>query len=170
MKEKGQTQRQGFGYGVMAVLLFVAAKAVYDYSNAPLKATESRPATHFAETSGSFCLMEGVWHDWEQDETITLGCLEVKGNVREGSYSSATGPRAISNFSITGTYDIDSGGSMRIIIKDRQGKGVEFNVPIYVDDTEYPTQLITVDKKREKSLYIWQRPAATAESVSARSP
>ena len=46
---------------------------------------------------------------------------------------------------------------MRIIIKDRQGRGVEFNVPIYVDDTEYPTQLITVDKKGEKSLYIWKR-------------
>jgi hypothetical protein len=165
MKGKDQTQRKGFGYVVavlMAVLLFVAAKNFYDdanapFGNAPLNGINARPATYLAEPSEPFCLMEGVWHDWEKDETITLGCLEVRGNIREGSYSSATGPRAISNFSISGTYDIDSNGSMRIIIKDRQGKGVEFNVPIYVDDTEYPTQLITVDKKREKSLYIWKR-------------
>jgi hypothetical protein len=165
MKRKDQTQRKGFGYVVavsMAVLLILAGKAVYDEANAPfgnasLNGINARPATDFAEPSEPFCLMEGVWHNWEKDETITLGCLEVKGNIREGSYSSATGPRAISNFSIRGTYDIDSGGSMRIIIKDRQGKGVEFNVPIYVNDTEYPTQLIIVDKKKEKSLYIWKR-------------
>jgi hypothetical protein len=159
MKRKGQTQGKGFGYVMavpMAVLLVGAAMTIYDYRNAPFRGT-SRIETYFAEYSGPFCVMEGVWHNWEKDETITLGCLEVRGNVREGSYSSATGPRAISNFSISGTYDIDSDGSMRIIIKDRQGKGVEFNVPIYVDDTEYPTQLITVDKKREKSLYIWKR-------------
>jgi hypothetical protein len=80
----------------------------------------------------------------------------VNGDVREGSYSSATGPRATSNFSISGTYDI-SGSSMRVIGKDPQGKSVQFIVPIYVEDTEYPTQLITVDKKGEKSLYIWKR-------------
>jgi hypothetical protein len=155
MKGKGRPQGKGFGYVMavpMAVLLVGAAMTIYDYRNAPLRGT-SRIETYFAP----FCVMEGVWHNWEKDETITLGCLEVRGNIREGSYSSATGPRATSNFSISGTYDIDSDGSMRIIIKDRQGKGVEFNVPIYVDDTEYPTQLITVDKKREKSLYIWKR-------------
>jgi hypothetical protein len=165
MKGKGQTQGKGFGYLMavaMAVLLFVAAKTVYDFANAafgnaPFQGINARPATYLAEPSEPFCLMEGVWHDWEKDETITLGCLEVRGNIREGNYSSATGPRATSNFSISGTYDIDSDGSMRIIIKDQQGKGVEFNVPIYVDDTEYPTQLIIVDKKREKSLYIWKR-------------
>jgi hypothetical protein len=162
MKGKGRTQGKGFGYVMavpMAALLIVAAKTVYDYRNAPFESAHAnaRTETYFAEQSGSFCVMEGVWHNWEKDETITLGCLEVRGNIREGSYSSATGPRAISNFSISGTYDIDSDGSMRIIIKDRQGNGVEFNVPIYVDDTEYPTQLIIVDKKREKSLYIWKR-------------
>jgi len=165
MKGKGHTQGKGFGYMMavpMAVLLIVAAKTVYDYANAPFgnapfQGINARPATYLAEPSEPFCLMEGVWHNWEKDETITLGCLNVRGNIREGSYNSATGPRAISNFSISGTYDIDSEGSMRIIIKDRRGKDVEFNVPIYVDDTEYPTQLIIVDKKWEKSLYIWKR-------------
>src|ERR1700752_5066069 len=139
MKRKDQTQRKGFGYVVavsMAVLLILAGKAVYDEANAPfgnasLNGINARPATYLAEPSEPFCLMEGVWHNWEKDEAITLGCLEVRGNIRAGSYSSATGPRAISNFSISGTYDIDSDGSMRIIIRDRQGKGVEFNVPIY---------------------------------------
>jgi len=165
MKGKGHTQGKGFYYVMavpMAMLLFVASKTVNDYANAPIgdarfQGINARQATYLAEPSESFCLMEGVWHNWEKDETITLGCLDVKGNIREGSYSSATGPRAISNFSISGTYDIGSDGSMRIIIKNRQGKGVEFNVPIYVDDTEYPTQLIIDDKKREKSLYIWKR-------------
>jgi len=161
MKGKGQTQRKGFGYVVavpIAVMLIVAAKAAYDYGNAPFKGTNARPATYYAEPSEPFCLMEGVWHDWEEDETITLGCLEVKGNhFRKGSYSSATGPRAISNFSISGTYDLDSDSTMRVIGKDRQGKDVKFIVPIYVDDTEYPTQMIIIDKKGEKSLYIWKR-------------
>ena len=160
MKGNGRTQGKGFGYVIalpIAVMVGVAGMTVYDYGNAPFRGANARTATYFVEQSGPFCVMEGVWHNWEEDETIKLGCLEVKGNVREGSYSSATGPRATSNFSISGTYDIDSDGSMRIIIKGRQGKGVEFNVPIYVDDTEYPTQLIIVDKTREKSLYIWKR-------------
>ena len=101
--------------------------------------------------------MEGVWHDWEDDETITLGCLEVKGNIREGSYSSATGPRATSDFSMSGTYDLDSDSSMQVIGKDREGRGVKFTTPIYVDDTEYPTQMIVIDKRGMKTLYIWQR-------------
>jgi len=162
---KGKTQGKGFGYVMavpMAVLLFVAAMAVYDYrhdpfGNARFQGINATPATYFAEPSEPFCLMEGVWHDWEDDETITLGCLAVKRRIREGSYSSATGPRAIANYSISGTYDIDSDGSMRVIGKDWHGKGVKFSVPIYVDDAEYPTQMIMVDKKGEKSLYIWKR-------------
>ena len=165
MKRKGHAQGKGFGYVMAvpaAVLLIVAAITAYDYANAPfgnarLQGINAKPATYVAEPSEPFCLMEGVWHDWEKDETITLGCLQVSGNIREGSYSSAMGPRAVSNFSINGTYDIDSDGSMRIIIKNRQGKDVEFNVPIYVDDTEYPTQMIIVDNKKEKNLYIWKR-------------
>ena len=159
MKGKGQTQGKGFGYIMavpMAVLLVGAAIAIYDYRNAPFRGT-STIETYLAEYSGPFCVMEGVWHNWEEDETITLGCLEARENIREGSYSSVTGPRATSNFSISGTYDLDSDGSMQVHGKDRQGKVVQFNVPIYVDDTEYPTQMIIIDKKGEKSLYIWKR-------------
>src|SRR5208282_2071597 len=95
----GGTQAKGFSY-VMAVamvaLLIVAAMIVYGYGNGPVKAAQAdaRIEAYFAKHSGPFCAFEGVWYDWEQDETITLGCLELKGNIREGSYSSAMGPRA----------------------------------------------------------------------------
>ena len=99
MKGKGRTLGTGFGYMMavpMAVLLIVAAKAVYDYRNIPFERAQANPRTetYFAEQSGSFCVMEGVWNNWEDDETTTLGCLEVKGNIREGSYNSVMGPRA----------------------------------------------------------------------------
>jgi len=128
-----------------AALLIVAATGVYDYRNAPFKGANARTATYVAENSGPFCLIEGVWHDWEEDET-TLGCLELKGNIREGSYSSATGPRATSDFSMSGTYDLDS----QVVGKDREGRGIKFTTPIYVDDTEYPTQMIVIDKRGRK--------------------
>ena len=161
MTGKDRTQGKGFGYVMavpMAALLIVAAKTVYDYGSAPFKGADARTETTFAEHSGPFRVMEGVWNNWEEDETITLGCLEVKGNIREGSYSSVTGPRATSNFSISGTYDLDnSDNSMQVIGKDREGKGVRFTRPIYVDDTEYPTQMIVIDKKGGRAVYIWKR-------------
>ena len=160
-KGKGQAQGKGFGYvmaGPMAVLLIVAANGVYDYRNASVKSAHAnaRTETYFAEQSGSFCVMEGVWHNWEEDETITLGCLEVKGNVREGSYSSATGPRATFKFLMTGTYDLDSDDSILVVGKTREGIRVKFSKAIYVDDTEYPTQMILIDQTRERSVYIWK--------------
>ena len=158
MKGKGQTQGKGFGYVMaepMAVLLIVAAMTIYDYRNAPFRGT-SRIETYLAEYSGPFCVMEGVWHNWEEDETITLGCLEVKGNVRQGSYSSATGPRATFNFALTGTYNLDSDDSIRVVGKTREGIRVKFSKAIYVDDTEYPTQMILIDQTRERSVYIWK--------------
>jgi hypothetical protein len=161
MKGRGRTQGKGFGYVMavpMAALVIVAANTVYDYRNSRFKGAhaEARTETYFAEHP-PFCVMEGVWHNWEEDETIRLGCLEVKGNIREGSYSSATGPRATSNFSISGTYDLDSDSSMQVIGKDREGKGVKFITSIYVDDTEFPTQMIVIDKKGERGVYIWKR-------------
>src|SRR5262245_39961525 len=133
MKGNGRTQGKGFGYVMTvptAALLIVAATGVYDYRNAPFKGANARTATYVAENSGPFCLMEGVWHDWEEDETITLGCLELKGNIREGGYSSATGPRATSDFSMSGTYDLDSDSTMQVIGKDREGRGIKFTTPI----------------------------------------
>jgi hypothetical protein len=109
----------------------------------------------FADHSKPFCAFEGVWYDWEDDETITLGCLEVKGDIREGSYRAAMGPRAASNFSMSGTYDIDY-SSMRVTGKDREGRHIKFATQIYVgDDEEYPTQMIVIDKKGETGFYIW---------------
>jgi hypothetical protein len=162
VKGKGRTQGKGFGYVMavpVAVLLIVAAMTVYDYRNASFKSAHAnaRTETYFAEQSGSFCVMEGVWHNWEDDETITLGCLEVRGNIREGSYSSATGPRATSDFSMSGTYDLDSDSSMQVVGKDQYGQNVKFITPFYVDDTEYPTQMIVIDKMGGKNLYIWKR-------------
>jgi hypothetical protein len=162
MRGKGRTQGKGFSYVMavaMAALLIVAATTVYDYGNGLVKRAhaDARTETYFAEHSGPFCAFEGVWYDWEDDETITLGCLEVKGNIRGGSYSFAMGPRATSNFSMSGIYDIDSDSSMQVIGKDREGKDVKFTAMIYVEDKEYPTQIIVIDKMGDGSSYIWQR-------------
>jgi hypothetical protein len=165
MKHKGRTRGNGFNYVMavaMAALLIVAAKSVYDYSIGPFKAAqadatiEARIEAYFAKHSGPFCAFEGVWYDWEQDETITLGCLEVKGDIRQGSYSSAMGPRSTSNFSMSGTYDIDPDSSMQVTGKDRKGKDVKFTRPIYAEDREYPTQMIVIDEEGETHLYIWK--------------
>jgi hypothetical protein len=162
MKGKSRTQGKGFSYvtaAAMVALLIVAGNTVYDYRIDPVKAAQAdaRTMRYFAEHPGRFCAFEGVWNDWERDETITLGCLEVKGEIREGSYSSAMGPRATSNFSMSGTYDIDPDSSMQVIGKDREGKDVESTTMIYVEDPEYPTQMITIDKTGDRGFYIWKR-------------
>jgi hypothetical protein len=143
---------------LMAALLIVAAKSVYDYGHGPVESAlaDARMETYFAEHPGPFCAFEGVWYDWEHDETVTLSCLEVKGDIREGSYRSAIGPRAPSNFSMSGTYDIDPDSAMQVIGKDPQGKDVKFTTLIYVEGKEYPTQMIVIDEK-EKRVYIWKR-------------
>jgi hypothetical protein len=161
MTGKGRTQGKGFNYVValaMAALFILAAKTASDYWNDWVKGAEAdaRTEAYFAAHSGPFCAFEGVWYDWDDDETITLGCLGVKGNIREGSYSSAMGPRATSNFSMSGAYDI-AGSFMQIIGKDRQGKNVKFTRLIYVEDPEYPTQMIVIDEKGDGAFYIWQR-------------
>ena len=144
---------------LVAALLILAAKTVYDNRDGPTKdaLADATAEAYFAERPGPFCTFEGVWHDWERDETITLGCLEVKGNIREGSYSSATGPRATSNFSMSGTYDIDGDSCMRISGKDREGKDVKFTTLISVENKEYPTQMIFIDEEGQKGLYVWKR-------------
>jgi hypothetical protein len=64
---------------------------------------DARASAYFEQYSEPDCRFEGTWHDWERDEWMTLGCLKVKDEHREGSYSSATGPRAISQVSMQGT-------------------------------------------------------------------
>ena len=162
MKGKSGTQGKGFAYVMavpVAVLLIVAATTVYDYRNGPIKRAHAVAGTE-TYSAEPFCAFEGVWHDWEDDEVVTLGCLEVKGNIRAGSYRSMMGPRATSNFSMSGAYNIDSDSTMQVIGKDRDGKSVKFIVPIYVDDTEYPTQMIAFNKNGERVTYIWKRIAA----------
>jgi hypothetical protein len=143
----------------VAALLIVAGRSVYDYWDAPVEEAlaEAKAELYFAKHPGPFCTFEGVWFDWERDETITLGCLEVSGNHREGRYRSATGPRATTNLSMTGTYDVDSDSCIRVIGKEGNGRTIQFTEPISVDDVEYPTQMIFVDEKGQKSLFIWKR-------------
>jgi len=157
----GRTQGKGFNCIVavgMLALFIVAGKTADDFKNAWVKDAyvDARTDAYFAAHPGHFCAFEGVWYDWDDDETITLGCLEVKGNFREGSYTSASGPRATSNFSISGKYDI-AGNFMTVVGTDREGKAVKFTTMIYVENPEYPTQMIVVDKKGERCFYIWQR-------------
>jgi hypothetical protein len=160
MKSNGATQQKGFSLLMallLGALLVVTAKTIRDYRGAPVEGAlaDAKTVAYFAQHSEPFCSFEGVWYDWEDDEKITLGCLEVNGDIREGSYSSATGPRATSTFSMSGTYDIDPDCSMQVVGKDRQGKGVKFSKLIYVEDKEFPTQMIVIDEK-EKRVYIWK--------------
>jgi hypothetical protein len=145
---------------LVAALLIVAAKTAGDYRNAPVKdaLADAEVEQYFAEHPGPFCTFEGVWQDWERDETITLGCLELKGkHIREGSYSSELGPRATSNFVMTGTYDVGSDSCIRVIGKDREGKTVKFTALISVENVDYPTQLIFVYEKGQEGFFIWKR-------------
>ena len=158
----GRTRGRGFNYVVavgMVGLFIAAAKTADDFRNEWVKHAahaDARTEAYFAAHPGPFCAFEGVWYDWDDDETITLGCLEVKGNIREGSYSSAVGPGATSNFSMSGTYDIDPDSSMQVIGKDRKGKDVKSTRPIYAEDKEYPTQMIVIDEEGETRVYIWK--------------
>ena len=60
---------------------------------------------------------------------------------------------------MSGAYDI-AGSFMQVIGKDRQGKNVKFTRLIYVEDPEYPTQMIVIDEKGDRGFYIWQRKEA----------
>ena len=164
MNLKGNGRTQGIGFScVMAVLvaalLILAAKTVYDYKIGSVTdaLADATAAAYFAKRSGPFCTFAGVWHDWERDEWITLGCLEVKGDIREGSYSSAMGPRATSNFSMSGTYNVDSDDCIHFTGKDGGGKDRKFTALISVENKEYPTQMYAIDQEGNQELFIWTR-------------
>jgi hypothetical protein len=165
LKGNGRFQGKGFSCVVavlVAALLILAAKTAYDYWNywnGPVNdaLADAKAEAYFAERSGPFCTFEGVWHDWERDETITLGRLEVKGNIREGRYTSSMAPRATSNFSMSGTYEVDSDSCFHFFHKDGNGKTVKVTALISVENREYPTHFYAIDEKGNTSFFIWKR-------------
>ena len=123
----------------------------------PADATVS---AYFKQYSGPDCRFEGIWHDWGRDERMTLGCLKVKDDHREGSYSSATGPRAISQVSMQGTYRIDREGFIQIADQVSDGKNHDIGAPISVENGEYPTQVCfaeTTEGIACTAFFIWQK-------------
>jgi hypothetical protein len=90
---------------------------------------------------------------------MTLGCLKVKDQHRQGSYSSATGPRAISQVSMQGTYRIDGEGFIHIAGQDSEGKNHYYSAPISVENTEYPTQVCFAETTEGipcTAFFIWK--------------
>jgi hypothetical protein len=121
---------------------------------------DARASAYFEQYSEPDCRFEGTWHDWERDEWMTLGCLDVKDEHREGSYSSATGPRAISRASMQGTYRIDAEGFIHIAGQDSEGKNQDFSAPISVENGEYPTQVCfaeTTEGIACTAFFIWKK-------------
>ena len=119
-----------------------------------------KTATYFEQHSEPDCRFKGAWHDWERDEWMTLGCLEVKVQHREGSYSFATGPRATLQVSMQGTYWIDGGGILHVARQDSEGKNHHFSVPISVENAEYPTQICfaeTTEGIACIAFFIWKK-------------
>jgi hypothetical protein len=122
--------------------------------------SDARASAYFEQYSEPDCRYEGTWHDWERDEWMTLGCLEVQGDHREGSYSSATGPRAISQVSMQGTYRIDGEGFIHIAGQDSEGKNHDISAPISVENDEYPTQVCfaeTTEGIACTAFFIWKK-------------
>ena len=121
---------------------------------------DARTAAYFEQHSEPDCRFKGAWHDWERDEWMTLGCLEVKVQHREGTYSLATGPRAALQVSMQGTYWIDGGGILHVARQDSEGKNHDFSVPISVENAEYPTQICfaeTTEGIACTAFFIWKK-------------
>jgi hypothetical protein len=121
---------------------------------------DARAAAYFERHSEPDCRFQGAWHDWERDEWMTLSCLKVKVQHREGSYSSATGPRATLQVSMQGTYWIDGASIIHVARQDSEGKNHDFSVPISVENAEYPTQICfmeTTDGIACTAFFIWKK-------------
>jgi hypothetical protein len=120
---------------------------------------DARAAAYFERHSEPDCRFAGAWHDWERDEWMTLGCLKVKVKHREGSYSSATGPRATLQVSMQGTYWIDVEGFLHVARQDGEGKNHDFSVPISLENAELPTQICfakTTEGIACTAFFIWK--------------
>jgi hypothetical protein len=149
------------GLAVLTAATFQSARK--EISQAlPVQASpvDAMTAAYFERNSEPDCRFKGAWQDWERDEWMMLGCLEVKVQHREGSYSSATGPRATLQVSMQGTYWIDGGGILRVARRDSEGKNHDFNVPISVENVEYPTQICfaeTTEGIACTAFFIWKK-------------
>jgi hypothetical protein len=120
---------------------------------------DARAAAYFERHSEPDCRFQGAWQDWERDEWMTLGCLEVKVQHRQGSYSSATGPRATLQVSMQGTYWIDGASIIHVARQDSDGKNLDFSVPISVENVEYPTQICFMETTEGiacNAFFIWK--------------
>ena len=152
-------------YIISMVIVGLAVLMTTTFYNARKEIGQVVPAdasvsAYFEQHSGPDCRFEGTWHDWERDEWMTLGCLKVKDDQREGSYRSATGPRAISQVSMQGTYRIDGEGFIHIAGKDSEGKNHDISAPISVEDDEYPTQVCfaeTTEGIACTAFFIWKK-------------
>ena len=121
---------------------------------------DARAEAYFERHSEPDCRFKGAWHDWERDEWMTLGCLKVKVQHREGSYSSATGPRATLQASMQGTYWIDGAGTLHVARQDSEGKNHDFSVPISVERAELPTQICFAETTEGigcTAFFIWKK-------------
>jgi hypothetical protein len=151
-------------YITSMVIVGLAVLAAATFHSARKKIGQSLPsdamtAAYFEQHSEPDCRFAGAWQNWEPDEWMTLGCLEVKVQHREGSYSFATGPRATLRVSMQGTYWIDGGGILHVARRDSEGKNHDFNVPISVDRDEYPTQICfaeTTEGSACTAFFIWK--------------
>jgi hypothetical protein len=143
------------GLAVLAAAAFHSARKNISQTSP----VDAMTLAYFEQHSEPDCRFAGAWQDWERDEWMTLGCLEVKVGHREGSYSFATGPRATLQVSMQGTYWIDGGGILRVARQDSDGKNHDFRLPISVDRTEYPTQMCfaeTTEGVACTAFFIWK--------------
>ena len=143
------------GLAVLAATTFDSARK----ESGKVVPFDARAAAYFQRHSEPDCRFEGTWHDWERDEWMTLGCLKVKVQHREGSYSSATGPRATLQVSMQGTYWIDGASLIHIAGQDSEGKTHDFSAPISVENAEYPTQICfaeTTEGIACTAFFIWK--------------
>jgi hypothetical protein len=67
------------------------------------------------------------------------------------------GPRATSNFSMSGTYEVDSDSCFHFFHKDGNGNTVKVTALISVENREYPTHFYAIDEKGNTSFFIWKR-------------
>lgn len=144
---------------VLVGLVVLAATTFYRKEISQVVAVDPRTLAYFQQYSEPDCRFKGAWHDWERDEWMTLGCLEVKNEHREGSYSSVTGPRAIAQVSMRGVYWIDGEGILHIVGQDSERKNHNFSAPISVENPDYPTQVCfaeTTEGLACTAFFIWK--------------